>query len=76
MMSGGVNEFRTSNGSITVNLGGEPSVNLDASTSNGTVSSKVPILATTTENTHLVGTIGNGDADLIAVTSNGSVTVQ
>ena len=74
---GGDNTMRTSNGSVTVSLQGEASVELDASSSNGSVTSKLPILITRTQDEkHLVGTIGNGDADLLIRTSNGSVTVQ
>ena len=74
---GGDNTMRTSNGSVTVSLQGEASVELDASSSNGSVTSKLPILTTGTQDEkHIVGTIGNGDADLLIRTSNGSVTVQ
>ncbi len=74
---GGDNTMRTSNGSVTVSLLGEASVELDASSSNGSVTSKLPILTTgTLDQKHIVGTIGNGDADLLIRTSNGSVTVQ
>ena len=77
LTSGGDNTMRTSNGSVTVSLQGEASVELDASSSNGSVTSKLPILITRTQDEkHLVGTIGNGDADLLIRTSNGSVTVQ
>ena len=72
----GRNEMRTSNGSVHVHLQGTPSVRLDATTSNGGVTSKLPILATSTGENHLTGTIGDGDADLVIRTSNGSVTVQ
>ncbi len=74
---GGENTMRTSNGSVTVSLQGEASVELDASSSNGSVTSKLPILTTgTLGERHIVGTIGNGDAELLIRTSNGSVTVQ
>ena len=67
----------TSNGGITITLKGTPSVNLDASTSNGSITTKLPILTTSTgDEDHLVGTIGAGDADLFVRTSNGSVTIQ
>jgi DUF4097 and DUF4098 domain-containing protein YvlB len=48
LLSGGDNEMTTSNGRVTVVLEGEPSVHLDASTSNGTVTSERAILATET----------------------------
>lgn len=70
------NELRTSNGSISVSFTADPDVEIDASTSNGRVSSSRPIAATRTESTHLVGTMGEGGADLIIRTSNGSVTIK
>ncbi len=77
MLSGGKNRLRTSNGSVTVTLEGEPSLKLDASTSNGSVTSDLPVLTTSTgDANHLVGVIGNGDAELFIKTSNGSVTVR
>ena len=73
----GDNTMRTSNGSVTVSLQADASVELDASSSNGSVTSKRPILTTGTQDEkHIVGTIGNGDADLLIRTSNGSVTIQ
>ena len=77
LMPGGDNTMSTSNGSVTVSLQGEANVELDASSSNGSVTSKLPILTTGTQDEkQIVGTIGNGDADLLIRTSNGSVTVQ
>lgn len=73
---GSDNRFRTSNGSVTVNIEGVPSVELDASTSNGDVESDHPILVTNTDDKHLVGTIGDGDANLYIKTSNGSINVK
>ena len=68
--------MRTSNGGVDVTLQGIPSVRLDASTSNGTVTSSLPIVTASTEDTHLAGTLGEGEAELTIHTSNGSVTVQ
>ena len=76
LMPGGRNEMRTSNGDVDVTLQGTPSVRLDASTSNGTVTSSLPIVAASTGDTYLAGTIGDGEAELTIHTSNGSVTVQ
>ncbi|MFC1935585.1 DUF4097 domain-containing protein [Chloroflexota bacterium] len=73
---GGRNEMGTSNGSVNVTLRGKPSIHLDATTSNGTASSKLPITATSTGDNHLAGTIGDGEAELVIHTSNGSVTVR
>ena len=68
--------MRTSNGSVSVTLRGTPSLRFDASTSNGTVKSELPVLATSTGDQHLAGTIGDGEAELSVETSNGSVTIQ
>jgi DUF4097 and DUF4098 domain-containing protein YvlB len=70
------NSFKTSNGSIHIVFDGEPSVEIDARTSNGSVESDRPILATTTEKTRLVGTYGDGSASLELRTSNGSIDLR
>ena len=76
MTAGGNNRLVTSNGNVAVELLGTPSVNLDASTSNGEVTSELTITATITSDEHLVGTIGDGEADLYIETSNGNVTIR
>lgn len=74
---GGSNRLVTSNRSIDVELTGTPSVQIDASTSNGEViHDDVAILATKTETDHLIGTIGAGGAELYVETSNGDVTIK
>ncbi len=73
---GGNNRLVTSNGNVVVELLGTPSVSLDASTSNGDVTCELPITATVTGDEHLVGTIGDGEADLYIHTSNGDVTIR
>ena len=76
MIAGGDNRLITSNGNVDVELLGTPSIELDASTSNGDITSELPITATTTGDDHLVGTIGDGEADLHIKTSNGDVTIR
>jgi lia operon protein LiaG len=76
MTAGVSNRLVTSNGDVDVELLGTPSVNLDASTSNGDITCEFPITATTTSDEHLVGTIGEGEADLYITTSNGDVTIR
>ena len=73
---GGRNAMRTSNGGVTVTLAGIPSVRLEASTSNGSIKSELPLLATSTGDNHLAGAIGDGEAELTIRTSNGSVTIR
>ena len=68
--------MRASNGGIEVTLEGVASLELDASTSNGSVTRDLPVLTTSAGESHLVGTIGGGDAALLIRTSNGSVRVR
>ena len=76
LTGGGNNEIKTSNGGVTVRLLATPSVRLDATTSNGDVNSRLPLLTTGMGKHHLAGIIGDGEAQLTIRTSNGSVTVQ
>ena len=77
MTPGGSNRLVTSNDSIEIELTGTPSLNLDASTSNGEVKHPgVAILATKTDADHLIGTIGAGEAELYIETSNGDITIK
>ncbi len=76
MIPGGDNRLITSNGNVDVELLGTPGIKLDASTNNGDVTSELPITATTTSDDHLVGTIGDGEADLYIESSNGDVTIR
>ena len=74
---GGNNRMTTVNGSVEIKLQGTPSVEIDASTRNGFVTTRLPILTTSPgDERHLVGTIGAGDAELFVRTSNGSVMIQ
>ncbi len=74
---GGNNRMTTSNGSVEIKLQGTPSVKLDASSGNGSVTTMLPILTTSLgDKRHVVGTIGNGDAELFVKTSNGSIMIQ
>jgi DUF4097 and DUF4098 domain-containing protein YvlB len=76
MTADGMNRLTTSNGSVHVTLLGEPSVKLDATTSNGEIICKLPIVATETGDNRLAGVVGGGDAVLAIGTSNGSITIQ
>ena len=73
---GGDNEMRASNGSVEVALEGIVSVDLDASTSSGRVTSDLPVLTTSAGEDRLVGTIGGGDAALLIRNSNGFVKIR
>ncbi len=76
LLPGGANRLKTSNGSVTVKLGGTPSVRVDASTGNGSVVCKLPIEASVARKDHLVGVVGAGEADLTIETSNGDVSIE
>ena len=77
MIQGGNNQLRTSNGGVSVKLEGTPSLTINASTSNGRVTSKLPVLTDSAGDRHrLVGTIGDGEAELLVQSSNGSVTIE
>jgi DUF4097 and DUF4098 domain-containing protein YvlB len=76
MTAGGMNQLTTFNGSVEVTLLGEPSVKLDATTSNGAIICKLPIVATESEVNRLVGVVGGGGAALVVKTFNGSIAVQ
>lgn len=76
MTAGGTNRLVTSNGSVVVQFRGDPSVVLDAETSNGDVICELPIQATVVKDERLVGKIGGGEADLYIRTSNGDVTIK
>ena len=75
--SGDENRLKTSNGSIKVRLRGEPSLKLEASTSNGSVKcSRSLVDQGLSGKNHLIGIIGSGDASLTLQTTNGSISVD
>lgn len=76
LVAGSQNGMKTSNGSVTVALQGEPSLRLDTSTSNGAVSTAFQVVVTRSGEGYLEGTIGPGDAELSVRSSNGSITVR
>jgi DUF4097 and DUF4098 domain-containing protein YvlB len=71
----GNNRMRTSNGSFTVTVLGTPSIDLDVATSNGSIKNRYPILTTGPSRDSLRGEIGDGEAELVIRTSNGSATI-
>ena len=77
MSPGGVNSIQTSHGDVVVKLEGTPSLNLDASTSTGVIDVFLPMDATGPDDEHhMVGTIGDGDAELAVKTTGGDVTIK
>ncbi len=74
---GSRNRLATSNGNIKVTLGAEPSLKLTASAVNGRVRCEVPgFVASVDRRRKLEGTVGEGEAELIAATKNGSIAIQ
>lgn len=71
------NRLSTTNGSIKVALDADPSFKLTAATVNGRVRCEVPGFVASVEKRHkLKGTVGEGEAELIAETKNGSIAIQ
>ncbi len=71
------NKLSTLNGNIKVALDVDPSLALTAATTNGRVRCEVPSFVAAVEKRHkLEGTMGAGEAELIAETKNGSIVVQ
>ncbi len=71
------NSLSTTNGSIKVALDADPNLALKAATANGRVRCEVPGFVASVEKRHkLKGTVGTGEAELIAKTANGSITIQ
>lgn len=70
------NSLSTTNGSVSIELDSDPNLTLDGRTTNGTINSELPILATMTEKSHIIGKYGDGSAELEVRTTNGSVTIK
>jgi hypothetical protein len=72
----GSNRLTTSNGDVEVNFDGQTNLAVNASTSNGRITSKLPIRADDESTGRLIGKMGNGETELLISTSNGSITLQ
>ena len=85
---GSRNSLATSNGGIKVALDAEPSLKLTASTVNGQVRCEIPGFVVSEDSQHqrprrhggrakkLEGKVGEGEAELVAQTVNGTITVR
>jgi len=73
---GVANELVTANGSIVITLAGSPSLMLDASTSNGVVTSRYAVLDAERTATALRGRIAGGEATLRLRAANGSIELR
>ncbi len=74
--AGGEHTLETSNGPIEVIVTGTPSFTLDATTSNGGVTSRFALLEGTKSDSKLTGRVGDGQARLTLRTSNGPIEVR
>ena len=74
--AGSTNSLSTSNESITIDVGEQANVHIDAETSNGDVDVDIPLDAATLRDERVVGDIDDGSASLRLRTSNGSITVR
>jgi DUF4097 and DUF4098 domain-containing protein YvlB len=66
----------TSGGSIEVSIDRSANLNLDASTSGGSVSSDLPVLNGAVSHSHMQGAIGSGGEQLRLHTSGGSIHIR
>ena len=74
---GNSNRLSTTNGNIKVALNDDPSLKLTAATVNGRIRCEVPgFVASVEKRQKIEGTMGAGEAELIAETKNGSIVVQ
>ncbi len=70
-------EFKTVNGTITLDLPANLSTQVTADTFNGDISSDFPLSVLRTSNRkHLSGTIGSGGRELVLKTLNGSINLR
>jgi hypothetical protein len=72
----GENLLETSNAAIEVIVAGTPAFTLDATTSNGGITSRFALLDSVTGESRLSGRVGNGEARLVVRTSNGAIEVR
>ncbi len=63
-------------GDIHINLPADAQFSADLSTNFGSIHSEFPIVATTTDSTHLVGTVGSSGPSIKASTNSGSVNLS
>lgn len=73
---GTANRLHASNGRVTVELLGQPSVTVDAQATRGTVGSRYALLDTTRSDGTLRGRIGEGAAALEVRTSNAAIELR
>ena len=73
LMTAGRYTVETSSGQITFRVPLDASSRVDMETSGGTIKAKVPMTIESMSRTHLVGTLGNGDGEIVLSTSGGDI---
>ncbi len=75
---GGTSSFTTGNGSVTVEFDGPPNVEIDAEIQRkGRVTADLDLTETTrSDEKRLIGTVGEGAADLIVRTGTGDISIR
>ncbi|HEY33032.1 MAG TPA: DUF4097 domain-containing protein [Dehalococcoidia bacterium] len=74
---GNDNNVSVGNGSITMEITGSPSLSLDLEIeSQGRVRCDLPVTVSEQSEHRLIGTVGNGEATLIARTGSGNITIR
>ena len=68
--------FITTNGAVDLNLPPSLAADVEASTTNGTIHSDLPIVANDIERTRMSGRVNGGGTELRARTTNGSITIR
>ena len=75
-LGNGTSVLHSNFGDINITLPADAQFSADLSTNFGSIHSAFPILATTTDSTHLVGTVGSGGPAIKASTNSGSVNLS
>lgn len=73
---GGAVRLQSTNGGLHVSLPRTVGARVDASTTNGSVRTDLPVLSTSSQSHELRGTINGGGAELRLRTTNGSISIQ
>ena len=76
LIPGGDNMFNTGSGSVVLELTGMPSVAIDLETDDGEVTSELPVDVIESSKYKLVGTIGDGEADLTVHVGSGDIKIK
>ena len=69
-------KFLTTNGGVTLELPSNLGADVVASTTNGTISSDLPIVANSSDHRHLEGRINGGGSELRVRTTNGTISIR